>query len=71
MSLSSALHTLANYRAHNTRASRDVVEKGTALLEAGSLRKLGDDGTIGANKLDIHSFVLQNGSSSNNYPLLR
>ncbi|KAK0441684.1 hypothetical protein EV421DRAFT_1812150 [Armillaria borealis] len=43
MSLSSALKTLANYRAHNTRASQDVVDKGSIILKSNGARKLGDD----------------------------
>ncbi|KAF9078427.1 hypothetical protein BDP27DRAFT_1206517 [Rhodocollybia butyracea] len=42
MSLSSALETLANYRAHNTRASQDIVDKGKPLLN-NAASKLGDD----------------------------
>ncbi len=44
MSLTSALETLANYRAHNTRASRSVVEQGSIVLKSNGARKLGDDG---------------------------
>ncbi|KAG7445654.1 uncharacterized protein BT62DRAFT_896931 [Guyanagaster necrorhizus] len=43
MSLSSALKTLANYRAHNTRASQDVVNKGSIVLKSNGARKLGDE----------------------------
>ncbi|KAJ4490357.1 hypothetical protein J3R30DRAFT_3653693 [Lentinula aciculospora] len=42
-SLPSALQSLANYRAHNTRVSQEVVEKGKLLLKAKSASKLGDD----------------------------
>ncbi|KAF9029501.1 TPR-like protein [Hymenopellis radicata] len=43
MSIASALETLANYRAHNTRASRSVVEQGSLVLKSNAERKLGDD----------------------------
>ncbi|KIY68134.1 TPR-like protein [Cylindrobasidium torrendii FP15055 ss-10] len=43
MSLTSTLETLAHYRAHNTRASKDIVEKGHVVLKGSGLRKLGDD----------------------------
>ncbi|KAJ3746431.1 hypothetical protein DFH05DRAFT_1523023 [Lentinula detonsa] len=42
-SLPSALQTLANYRIHNTRASKEVVEKGKVLLDAKTASSLGDD----------------------------
>jgi hypothetical protein len=45
MSLSTALETLANYRAHNTRASQDIVDKGKLLLN-NTVSKLGDDGIV-------------------------
>ncbi|KAG7096427.1 hypothetical protein E1B28_003864 [Marasmius oreades] len=42
--LSAALKTLANYRAHSTRASQDVLAKGSAILRDGRPEaKLGDD----------------------------
>jgi len=43
MSFSSALETLANYRAHNTRASQEVCEKGRILLKSNAASKSGDD----------------------------
>lgn len=43
MSLSSALETLANYRANNTRASLDTFKKGAQVLKANAVSKLGDD----------------------------
>ncbi|KAF9259910.1 TPR-like protein [Marasmius fiardii PR-910] len=43
-SLPTALKTLANYRAHNTRASQDVLAKGSAIIRNGrAAAKLGDD----------------------------
>ncbi|KAJ3806149.1 hypothetical protein EV368DRAFT_31065 [Lentinula lateritia] len=42
-SFGSALHSLANYRAHNTRASQEVLEKGKLLLNSNAASKLGDD----------------------------
>lgn len=44
MSLDKALETLANYRANNTRASNDTVQKGRLILQKKSaLKKLGDE----------------------------
>ncbi|KAF8647326.1 hypothetical protein AX16_006788 [Volvariella volvacea WC 439] len=43
MSLTSALQTLATYRSNNIRASQDAFEKGTQLVESGSISKLGDE----------------------------
>ncbi|TFK75701.1 tetratricopeptide repeat domain 35 [Pluteus cervinus] len=43
MSLASALETLATYRASNTRASQDVLEKGSLILKSGAASNLGDD----------------------------
>ncbi|KAF5392704.1 hypothetical protein D9757_000977 [Collybiopsis confluens] len=43
MSLSSALETLANYRAHSSRASHDIVEKGKVVLNSKAVSKLGDE----------------------------
>ncbi|KIK55581.1 hypothetical protein GYMLUDRAFT_47797 [Collybiopsis luxurians FD-317 M1] len=43
MSLSSALETLANYRAHNSRASQEIVEKGKTILDSNAVSKLGDE----------------------------
>ena len=43
MSVSSALHKLASYRANNSRQSWDVLKQGTTLLKAGKA-PAGDDG---------------------------
>ena len=40
-----ALEQLATWRARGTRASEQVVQKGTVVLESGGLEKMGDDGT--------------------------
>lgn len=41
--LASALQRLANYRSHNTRASKDVFESGVVVLKQNAVDKLGDD----------------------------
>ncbi|EIM87497.1 TPR-like protein [Stereum hirsutum FP-91666 SS1] len=41
--LTSALQRLANYRSHNTRASKDVFESGVVVLKQNAINKLGDD----------------------------
>ncbi|KAF9232638.1 TPR-like protein [Melanogaster broomeanus] len=43
MSLQSALEQLATYRSQNTRASQDIFEKGTLVLQKNGLKKMGDD----------------------------
>lgn len=43
--LTSALQRLANYRSHNTRASKDVFESGVVVLKQNAINKLGDDST--------------------------
>ncbi|KAI0267362.1 TPR-like protein [Gloeopeniophorella convolvens] len=43
MDLPSALHRLAHYRTHNTRASRQIFEAGAVVFRNDALGKLGDD----------------------------
>lgn len=43
MSLSTALETLANYRANNIRASQETFDKGTQILKSNAVSRLGDD----------------------------
>jgi hypothetical protein len=43
--LPNALKTLAEYRIHNTRASQEVLDKGSEILKSGKANaKLGDEG---------------------------
>jgi hypothetical protein len=44
--LPQALATLANYRKTNTRASRDVFDKGFNILKSNATAALGDDGAV-------------------------
>lgn len=46
MSLASSLETLANYRAHSSRESQDVFEKGVEIVNSGKASRLGDEGTL-------------------------
>ncbi|KIK93007.1 hypothetical protein PAXRUDRAFT_829416 [Paxillus rubicundulus Ve08.2h10] len=43
MSLQSALGQLATYRSQNTRASQDIFEKGSLVLQKNGLKKMGDN----------------------------
>jgi hypothetical protein len=46
MSVKEYAETLADYRVRNIRASEEVVEKGSYILEHNGISKLGSEGTF-------------------------
>ena len=60
MSVQSALHQLATYRAQNTRASQDIFDKGALILQKNALHKMGDEGTSGhlaPDSVHVHKLI--------------
>lgn len=55
--LASALQRLANYRSHNSRASKDVFENGVVIFKQNALSKLGDESACFRHRSHYASFM--------------